>query len=350
MPQTGGAVERRWALRRIYLLVSAAIVTVGLGCGDDSSTSPAPEGVRAEFTVSPDKGTVLTEFAFNTRGSSAPEGVIAFRWDWENDGVWDTDWSDAAKISHRYSLYEGDGIDTVEVRLEAKAGSESDTTVSEIVIDARHGHRLDEVVLELGDPRAIGNDGMHIWIASWGTIGTAYKLDHTTGHAFLSIATPDRWPGGITWAGSELWVTGYDKACRLDPSDGTLMIQFPAVHSAQAGGLAWDGEVFYHGSFSGDSDGDGLIHVYAIDWTHLSAFPAPRGSLEPTGLAFDGEYLWATISRQDSVYVLHPTDGHVIRALALEHLDGDITIFEDHLWALCHFEHSGEKKLVRAVP
>ena len=337
-------------MRSLCVLASFALIAIAPGCGGDSSTSPGPEGVEAVFSVSPGNGTVLTEFTFNTRGSSAPSGVPEFRWDWENDGVWDTGWSETAKTSHRYSLYEGTGMDTIEVRLEARAASETDTTVGRVVIDARHGRHIDAVTLELGSPRVIGNDGTHIWIASWGTIGTAYKLDHTNGHAFLSIATPDRWPSGITWAGSELWVTGNKKASRLDPGDGTVLSQFAAVYSAQAGGLAWDGEVFYHGSFIGDSDGDGMIHTYATDWTHLGSFPAPRGSLEPTGLAFDGEYLWATIHSADSVYVLDPADGRIIRAFELEHLDGDITLFEDYLWALCFFQQSGEKMLVRAVP
>ena len=337
-------------MRNLCVLASLALIAVAVGCGDDSSTSAGPEVVKAEFSVSPGNGTVLTEFTFNTRGSSAPDGLLEFRWDWENDGVWDTDWSGTARAYHRYSLYGGNGIDTIEVRLEARAASGADTTVGEVVIDARHGYHLDAVTLELGSPRVIGNDGTHIWIASWGTVGTAYKLDHTTGHAFLSIATPDRWPSGITWVGSELWVTGNEKACRLDPSDGMVLTQFAAIYSAQAGGLAWDGEVFYHGSFIGGSDGDGMIHTYNIVWTHLGSFPAPRGSLEPTGLAFDGEYLWATIGSADSVYVLDPGDGGIIRAFGLEHLDGDITLFEDYLWALCYFQQSGEKMLVRAVP
>ena len=224
-------------MRSLCVLASFALIAIAPGCGGDSSTSPGPEGVEAVFSVSPGNGTVLTEFTFNTRGSSAPSGVPEFRWDWENDGVWDTGWSETAKTSHRYSLYEGTGMDTIEVRLEARAASETDTTVGRVVIDARHGRHIDAVTLELGSPRVIGNDGTHIWIASWGTIGTAYKLDHTNGHAFLSIATPDRWPSGITWAGSELWVTGNKKASRLDPSDGTVLSQFAAVYSAQAGGL-----------------------------------------------------------------------------------------------------------------
>jgi hypothetical protein len=337
-------------LKRLGALASLALVSIAIGCGDDSSTAPGPEVIRAAFSVSPDNGTVLTEFTFNTRGSTAPEGALEFRWDWENDGVWDTGWSGTTKAYHRYSLYGGDGADTIEVRLEARAGGEADTTVGRVFIDARHGRHLDAVTLELGSPRVIGNDGTHIWIASWGTIGTAYKLDHTTGHAYLSIATPDPWPSGITWAGSELWITGNKKACRVDPSDGKVISQFPAVYSAQAGGLAWDGETFYHGSFMGPGDGDGMIHTYNIVWTHQDSFPAPRGSVEPTGLAFDGEYLWATVSSVDSVYVLDPADGGIIRTFELEHLAGDITLFEDHLWALCYFEHTAERMLVRAVP
>ena len=49
--------------------------------------------VEAAFSVTPDHGTRLTDFEFDA-GSSQPAGQgLEFRWDWEADGTWDTDWS-----------------------------------------------------------------------------------------------------------------------------------------------------------------------------------------------------------------------------------------------------------------
>jgi PKD repeat protein len=61
----------------------------------------------ALFTVEPESGTIETRFFFNGSGSSDPEDAAAdlqVRWDWENDGVFDTDYSTVKTIHHIFSL------------------------------------------------------------------------------------------------------------------------------------------------------------------------------------------------------------------------------------------------------
>jgi hypothetical protein len=60
----------------------------------------------AAFTVSPAQGTVDTIFAFDASDSEddeTPAAQLQVRWDWEHDGVWDTDWSTAKTITHTFA-------------------------------------------------------------------------------------------------------------------------------------------------------------------------------------------------------------------------------------------------------
>ena len=50
----------------------------------------------ASFTVSPQSGNSDTHFQFDASGSNDEEdrtSLLEFRWDWEGDGIWDTEWS-----------------------------------------------------------------------------------------------------------------------------------------------------------------------------------------------------------------------------------------------------------------
>lgn len=105
------------------------------------------------------------------------------------------------------------------------------------------------------------------------------------------------------------------------------------VYSANMSGLDWDAEagVFYYGSSAGSSGGDGHIHVYSSAGTHLSSFPSPRGSETPQGVAFDGENAWVVIANSDSLYVVDPDDGEVLRVIGVpDRIDG-IDIMNDHI-------------------
>jgi hypothetical protein len=292
--------------------------------------------VEARFAVNPEAGTVLTDFDFDAGTSNTSSGALEFRWDWDNDGAWDTGWSGSTDTTHRYSLYEGSGLDTLSVRLEARNGSVADTTLGEVIIDARHGLVVEAVITESPGMSAIGSDDTHLWLADWGAPGTGriYKVDPVSGDTLYSIKSPDLWPCGVTWDGSYLWISGAERVRKVDPLTGVVLDEFTVIYSTFPGGLAWDGQTFYHGSAGDGGDADGRIHKYSMDGTHLGAFDSPTGDPDLGGLAFDGVHLWVAVRYDDSLYVVDPDDGAVLRTVYIQSRAGDVTVLGDYIWTL----------------
>ena len=59
----------------------------------------------AYFTVTPESGTTETEFSFDASNSSDfedPVSSLQVRWDWENDGNWETNYSTTKTATHQY--------------------------------------------------------------------------------------------------------------------------------------------------------------------------------------------------------------------------------------------------------
>jgi nitrous oxidase accessory protein NosD len=59
----------------------------------------------ASFTVTPESGKIGTVFVFNASSASDledPTNTLQVRWDWNNDGVWDTNWTNNKTAIHSY--------------------------------------------------------------------------------------------------------------------------------------------------------------------------------------------------------------------------------------------------------
>jgi hypothetical protein len=332
------------------ILVLAAAIGLA-GCGGDDGTTSDGGGVVAAFDVSPATGTSITDFNFDASASAFSTVGYEYRWDWENDGSWDTDWSTSATVTHRYSFWEGDDFDTVEVKLEVRKGSGSDTALDTLVLDTRHGHVLDEFNLIGGpqNPMGLGSDGTDLWVSDWGAPGTGrlYKYSPITSDSLYSLRGPDTWPGGIEWDGEYLCVTGYLKIRRVNQATGAVVNEFDVVYSSGGSGLAWDGEVFYFPSRHSGSGGDGKIHKYAADGSHLGSYDSPRGSLYPTGLGYDGRHLWAKVAGIDTLFVLDPEDGDILGLVPILEGAWDVAFIDGYLWVL---GKTGGYKLSRVVP
>lgn len=333
-----------WVLMVLVLAMGFA------GCGDDGTTSPengGPPTVQSTFGVTPAAGTVITDFVFDASASSTSGDSLEFRWDWQNDGAWDTDWSDAAVAAHRYSSHGGSQIDTIEVLLEARSGATTDSTIGEVIIDARHGLVLETFPVHVSNPSALGSDDTYLWLADWGVPGTRriYKVDPASGDTLYSILSPDEWPCGVAWDGACVCVSGNMALRKLNPVTGDLLGDFSVVYSEDPGGLAWDGEIFYHGSAGDESGADGHIHKYSAEGEHLSSFVPPHGSIEMEGLGFDGKDLWVTLGSNDTLYVLDCDNGNVLRTVHVSGQSGDVTVLDDFVWT-----HLGDDTLGRVVP
>ncbi|MBN1187649.1 MAG: hypothetical protein JXB49_35570 [Bacteroidales bacterium] len=85
-------------------------------------TTPGNTAPKASFTVSPSSGTTDTKFSFdasNSSDSEDPTSALQVRWDWENDGIWDTDYTTAKTESHQFLV---DGAFTVKLEVKDTGG------------------------------------------------------------------------------------------------------------------------------------------------------------------------------------------------------------------------------------
>ena len=93
--------------------------------------SPVNQRVTAVFSVSSDSGDTQTPFTFDASGSSDTHddtSELQVRWDWENDGTWDTEYSTDKTAAYTYATA---GQKTV--RLEAKdSGGKASTFIGRV--------------------------------------------------------------------------------------------------------------------------------------------------------------------------------------------------------------------------
>jgi hypothetical protein len=320
-------------VRRPMLVVLAAAAYVLAGCGSSTSPEAGPD-VSAALEVTPTTGTAITDFTFDASASTVHRRGLEFRWDWESDGVWDTDWSGDAVVERRFV----DG-DTLTVTVQADEDGARDAASAAIILDSRHGHALETLPVHTTAPWVLGTDGTHLWSSDWNT-KRIYKIDPATGDTLLSHGPPNGWPNGIAYDGASFWVSDYRDGMmmfEMDPLTWTEISTFPIQYSSFPGGLAWDGGCLYHGSQIGDADprsADGRIHKYATDGTEIAAFDSPRGLTQPCGLAYDGEHLWVSILDRDTLYVVDPEDGTVLRAVPTPFQNHGIAVLDDHVWAV----------------
>jgi len=98
-------------------------------------TTPLNSLPVAIFTVSPSTGTILTTFSFNASLSydnQDPSSSLEVRWDWNDDGTWDTVRSTTKTATHQYSV---PGTYTVRMEVNDTGGMMSQTTRPVIVVN-----------------------------------------------------------------------------------------------------------------------------------------------------------------------------------------------------------------------
>jgi glutamine cyclotransferase len=337
----------RASLARVAVALSAVVVMV-VGCS--SSSGPSGPEVTADLTVTPVVGTVITDFTFDAGGSSSQGRALEYRWDWENDGVWDTDWSSESVVVHRFV-----SGDTLTTRVQVRDGSTIDGATAVIDLDDRHGTVVERITLPgWVIARDLTCDGENMWVTSWSH--PTLKLDLASGDSLGTIPGNSAWTGGIAWDGEYVWTAGWQGASKLfkqDPVDGTVLGSFPVVYSGHSGGLDWNGEVFFYGSSTTDTQGDGLVHVYTAQGANLYSFACPRGSTHPRGLAYDGRDLWVTTSDADTLYVVDANDGTVLRAMPFpepseEPMGQGLVVVGDYVWMIAGTGMPGD--IIRMVP
>ncbi|MFH1220086.1 MAG: SUMF1/EgtB/PvdO family nonheme iron enzyme [Candidatus Eisenbacteria bacterium] len=112
------------------------LIVLALSCSKDSCENPdtAP---AASFTVTPASGTTLTVFQFDASACSDaedPTPSLQVRWDWYNDGTWDTEWSTTKTASVQFGTI---GINTMALEVRDTGGL-TDTATRQVTVESQN--------------------------------------------------------------------------------------------------------------------------------------------------------------------------------------------------------------------
>src|SRR5216117_4110285 len=100
-----------------------------------SAPPPPPGGPVAQFAITPTSPQVDAMVTFDASASTSSNGVLEARWDWEEDGVWDTVWSTTLSAGHAFSA-----TGTYSIRLEVRdAGGLSDFIARSMIVIGPQG-------------------------------------------------------------------------------------------------------------------------------------------------------------------------------------------------------------------
>lgn len=89
----------------------------------------------ASFEATPSQGDVSTVFEFDASASwdyETQTDELLFRWDWNDDGVWDTGWSDNSTASHQFDM---PGTYSVRLQVRDANGTEGEYALTVEVVD-----------------------------------------------------------------------------------------------------------------------------------------------------------------------------------------------------------------------
>jgi len=161
----------------------------------------------ATFSVTPIAGNLSTSFAVDASASTDPEEPtsLEIRWDWEDDGIWDTSWSSMRTAQHQYSA-PGDYTIRLEVR---DIGGLSNTTTKQLeVIDdvppviahAPHDdvEKGDEIVISANVTDDVGVEAVYLHYKAVGaSTFIEVRMTKTTGDTYEATIPAQSEPGTV---------------------------------------------------------------------------------------------------------------------------------------------------------
>jgi uncharacterized protein (TIGR02145 family) len=288
-----------------YVVIFFAFVLIVCCSDDDNPTKSKNTNPTASFLVTPAIGTIETIFDFDASGSTDLEDVasaLKVRWDYENDGVWDTEYSTIKIATHQYS-----SIGTITVMLEVMdAGGLTKITTAQISVTAETGTVTD----------IDGNIYSTVTIGKQRWMSENLRVTHyRNGAAISKIADSTVWASSglgayCSFANNEKWILEYGRLYNLFATVDSRGIAPSGWHVPSD--AEWQELVDFLGgsSVAGGKLMEAGYHHWAIPntvATNSSGFTALPGGYRNDSLgAFYGfntrAYFWSSTAATSSSY------------------------------------------------
>jgi uncharacterized protein (TIGR02145 family) len=282
MVQKPTTMKRRNLLFLCAAVLLSSFMILQFSCKKDKDSDPTSQnGPTARFTVSPSSGTTSTNFAFDASGCTDNQDTISdlqVRWDYENDGSWDTGWDYDKTAYHQYS---NEGTYTAKLEVKDTEGLTDQYTKNITVsngggpntfTDPRDGQTYNTI--EIGSQTWFAENLNYVTTESW-----TYDDDPANGDIYGRLYTwdaaltacPAGWhlPSEVEWCTLTQYIdstvncnatglSGTDAGEKMKES-GTSHWNTPNTSTNSSGFTALPG---------GDRDGSGWFHNlgYAGFW------------------------------------------------------------------------------------
>lgn len=170
------------------------------------------------------------------------------------------------------------------------------------------------IPLSLKTPTGLAWDGHLLWVADLDT-ATLNGVDPLGGKIVRKLEAPGYAPMGLAWDGQRLWVldSGDATVYAVDPGTGLTVRALP-LDSQSAKGLAWDGKALW----TADARSGVIDRLDDSDGTTWKSFPSPlagkRG--DEIGMAFVGGKLMVADRLSNRIYRMDPKEGVVLDSFA----------------------------------
>ncbi len=163
-----------------------------INCNKKQTNEPTDNTtLTASFTVNPTLGLTSTIFNFDASGCSDPEDPISslqVRWDWDNNGTWDTGYSTTKTATHQYST---EGTKTINFEVKNTRGL-TDTTTNQVSVSITSTGNVTDIDGNVYQTIIIGNQ----WWMTENLKVTRYR----NGDAIPNITDDSAWSGLTTGA------------------------------------------------------------------------------------------------------------------------------------------------------
>ena len=289
------------SVNKSLLLITFSFLAFNISCKKDPTSSQNTAPI-ASFTITPASGgTTATVFTFDASGCTDNNedgtSVLEVRWDWNNDGTWDTDYSTTKTATHQYTT---EGNKTINLEVKDTGGLTNTVTKSVSVSNGGGTGTVTDIDGNIYQTVQIGNQE---WMAE------NLKVTHyRNGNAIPNVTDNTEWSNLATGA-----------YCSYDNNDSNVSIYgrlynwFTVVDSRGIAPAGWhvptDGEwdtlVNYLGGSS--TAGGKLKEIGTAHW----AIPNEGATNESGFTAVPGgyRYLDGTFSSMDFHALFWSTTG-----------------------------------------